>query len=300
MADHDVPNRIDRVFADGRLIDEAVEAAAQDAIDRHRDAGRPIVIARNGHPVEVPVSALSQDRPGHESEDSDSLLSDIEFSKERTPKELGDWVDDRLAAIRRCVDANEPALLHRGLFKRFYEEMYVFRLFVQRLYGERDDVRCALKPHNDPERGYDAIVLDHSSDPKMVTYVQLTTTTFNRDESRRMRYLVKHGWVPWWGPPPTTDEFEELELVVSRAAVLERAFADISQAVARKAPFSHGRDYVLVVSFDDVMWFGTDEDVRALRTFVDERLPAWRLNVATLYIVGISGRTFLSFPASAG
>lgn len=101
MAGHDVPSHIDRVFADGRLVDEAVEAAAQDAIDRHRDAGRPVVIARDGRPVEVPVSALSQDQPGHEPEDPGTILTDTELSKERAPKELGDWVDDRLAAIRR-------------------------------------------------------------------------------------------------------------------------------------------------------------------------------------------------------
>lgn len=30
--------------------------------------------------------------------------------------------------------------------------------------------------------------------------------------------------------------------------------------------------------------------------FVSERLAAWRLDVAALYAVGISGRTFESFP----
>jgi hypothetical protein len=42
----------------------------------------------------------------------------------------------------------------------------------------------------------------------------------------------------------------------------------------------------LVVSFDDFMWFGTEDDRAALRSFVTERLASWRLNVATLYIVG--------------
>lgn len=53
---------------------------------------------------------------------------------------------------------------------------------------------------------------------------------------------------------------------------------------------------VLVVCFDDFMWFGTDDDRAALRSFVTERLATWRLNVAVLYVVGISGRTFESFP----
>jgi hypothetical protein len=65
--------------------------------------------------------------------------------------------------------------------------------------------------------------------------------------------------------------------------------------VREKSGFSFGRYYVLVVSFDDFMWFGTESDRPALRSFVNARLEAWRLNVAVLYIVGISGRTFESF-----
>ena len=40
---------------------------------------------------------------------------------------------------------------------------------------------------------------------------------------------------------------------------------------------------------------GTRDDRAALRAFVSERLAAWRLNIATLYVLGISGRTFESF-----
>jgi hypothetical protein len=282
MTGHDVPNRIDRMFADGRLIDEAVEAAAQDAIDRHRDAGLPVVIARDGRPVEVPVSALSQNLSEHESDDPNTLLTDTELSKERTPKELGDWVDD-------CIDASEPAMLHRGLFKRLYEEMCVFRLFVEGLYGGRDGVRCALNPDDHQHRDYDAVVRDHTTEAPMVTYVQLTTTTFDRNESRRMKKFTKEKIVPAYGPVEVLVAFTHEEM-------LANAFGKIERAVQRKWRFSHGANYVLVVDFDDIMWFGTDDDRAALRSFVSERLAGWRLNVATLYIVGLSGRTFESFP----
>lgn len=288
MADPEVPSHIDHVFADGRLIDEAVEAAAQDAIDRHREAGRPVVIARDGHPVEVPVSALSPDLPESEPEDLDTVLSDAALSKERTPKELGDWVDDRLTAIRRCAEANEPALLHRGTFKRFYEEMYVFRFFVRQLYGERDDVRCALTPHDHRDRDYDAVVKDCATDPPTVTYVQLTTTTFDRDEWLRMNKFLKGGIVSAYGSPDELEWFTHEEM-------LKEAFDKIEQRLQRKSRFRHGRDYVLVLCFDDFMWFGTDDDRAALTSFVTTRLADWALTVETLYIVGISGRTFLSF-----
>jgi hypothetical protein len=41
MATNDQPSRIDQIFADRRLIDEALAAAAVDAADRHRRAGVP-------------------------------------------------------------------------------------------------------------------------------------------------------------------------------------------------------------------------------------------------------------------
>lgn len=114
---------------------------------------------------------------------------------------------------------------------------------------------CSLNSSASADRDYDAVVKDRSTDPPKVTYVQLTTTTFDRNEARQMKYFLKHRWTTRWG-----------------------------------------QNYVLVVSFDDFMWFGTEDDRAALRSFVSERLAAWRLNVATLYVVGISGRTFESFP----
>ena len=174
---------------------------------------------------------------------------------------------------------------HREPFKRFFEEMCVFRLFVERLYGERDSVRCVLNPPDHLDRDYDAVV----NDPPTVTYVQLTITTFDRNESRRMKKFMKDKIVPAYGPA-------EVLVVFTHEEMLANAFGKIERAVQRKWRFSHGANYVLVVDFDDIMWFGTDDDRAALRSFVSERLAGWRLNVATLYIVGLSGRTFESFP----
>jgi hypothetical protein len=84
---------------------------------------------------------------------------------------------------------------------------------------------------------------------------------------------------------------------VSHEELLERAFESIATAATRKASFSYGPGYVLVIAFDDFMWFGTNEDRERLRAFVDARLPSWRLNVETFYVLGISGRTLLSFPS---
>ena len=39
---------IDRIFAEGKEIDEAVKKAVRDAVRRHKQAGNPVVTWRDG------------------------------------------------------------------------------------------------------------------------------------------------------------------------------------------------------------------------------------------------------------
>jgi hypothetical protein len=277
----DQPSRIDQVFADPRWVGEALTAAAADAIERHQRAGVPMVVFRDGRIEHVPAERLAPD--------VDALLKDVDFEAERSASETIAWFEERRSAINSCLMANKPALLHQGRFKRFHEELYPFALWLGHLYADREGVACFLKSSTSTLGDYDAVVKDCATDPATVTYVQLTTTTFDRDESLRMKRFLKGEVVPAYGPP------DELEWV-TQEEMLKDAFDKIEQRVQRKSRFSHGQGYVLVLCFDDFMWFGTDDDRAALTSFVTARLPEWALNVATLYIVGISGRTFLTFP----
>ena len=89
-------------------------------------------------------------------------------------------------------------------------------------------------------------------------------------------------------------------IAFTQAERLQQLFERIDPLLQKKSLSSFGSDHVLVVCFDDFRWFGIEEenDLAALRSFVTAHLPSWGLNVGTLYIVGISGRTFLSFPTS--
>jgi hypothetical protein len=49
---------IDAIFREGTAIRRAIAAAARDAIRRHKQAGVPMVIWRDGKPVWVPASEL--------------------------------------------------------------------------------------------------------------------------------------------------------------------------------------------------------------------------------------------------
>lgn len=283
MAVNDEPSRIDQVFADPRWVEEALTAAAVEAIQQHRRAGVPLAVVRDGHIDHVPADRLALD--------VDTLLLDADFETERTAMELIAWFEERRSAIHGCLMANEPALLHRGRFKRFYEELYPFALWLGHVHLHRQDVISCLNPSASADRDYDAVVKDCATEPPTVMYVQLTTTTFDHNESRRMKKFVKEKLVPAYGP---SDEL----VLLTHEEMLDEAFGKIERAIERKVHFSYGPDHVLVVCFDDFMWFGTDDDRAGLTSFVTARLPSWRLNVATLYIVGISGRTFLTFPMS--
>jgi len=289
MKMNDKPNRIDQIFADERLIGEALAAARADAIDRHRRAGVPLVVVRDGRIEHIPAERLIPD--------VHALLKDADFEAERPASELIAWFEERRSAINNCLMAETPALLHQGRFKKFYGELYPFALWLGHLYAGRDDVTCSLNSSANADSDYDGVVKDHATDPPTATCVQLTTTTFDRGEARRMKYFLEHRWTPRSGQ---VNDAGEAELgFLTQEERLDQAFAAIERVARRKSRFSHGSNYVLVVCFDDFMWFGTEDDRAALAAFVTSRLASWRLSVATLYIVGISGRTFLSFPTSA-
>ncbi len=48
----------DHLFGDGTLIDAALRAAARAALLRHKQAGVPIVIRRDGELVEIPPDQI--------------------------------------------------------------------------------------------------------------------------------------------------------------------------------------------------------------------------------------------------
>jgi hypothetical protein len=53
---------IDKIFADGRLIDKAIRLAAREALLQHKRAGLPIVVYRNGKTVLVPAHKINVGR----------------------------------------------------------------------------------------------------------------------------------------------------------------------------------------------------------------------------------------------
>ena len=55
-------SRIGEMFSDGRKIDDAVRSGVREAILRHKRAGVPVAVWRNGQAVWVPADQVSPRR----------------------------------------------------------------------------------------------------------------------------------------------------------------------------------------------------------------------------------------------
>jgi hypothetical protein len=157
-------------------------------------------------------------------------------------------------------------------------------------------------------RDFDAIIIDYSKLPPSELKVEITST-FSRDEHLRMKYFVQHGEVNALGKPSASGTKKRGHQIhveneaIERTDLLERTFSLIRSRVEGKSvrpnePQRYGRSHVLIVAFDDWEWFELDQDIATLKDFMKKYVLTLSLDFAGLYVVGLSGKTFVSFELS--
>jgi hypothetical protein len=102
------------------------------------------------------------------------------------------------------------------------------------------------------------------------------------------------------GTEKTGHEIHVENEMIAHTDLLERTLSLIQSAVKRKSvnankPQKYGQGHVLIVAFDDWQWFKPEQDMAALKDFVNERVLTIPLDFAVLYVVGLSGHTFVHF-----
>jgi hypothetical protein len=81
----------------------------------------------------------------------------------------------------------------------------------------------------------------------------------------------------------------------SHACVLSEELERIEEAINRKLRKPYGDGTALVVAFDDYIAIRSDEDMNALRTFVQENLIRRITNFRWLALVGWGKRNYVEF-----
>ncbi len=240
--------------------------------------------------------------------DPNSLLTKEELTIPRTPTELSRWWEDKNRLFADCPEARKWALLRKGLFKKFYEELYPLSLFATHLYTGRSDIQVIPNLDN---RDFDATIIDYSTSPPYELKVEITSAVEGYNEYLRMKYFVKHGHVNVWGKlsaSGTEKMGHEIHIeneVIEHTRHLKYSFSLIRSAVQGKSispnkPHKYGQGHVLIVAFDDWQWFNSEQkDMTDLKSFVETHVLTLPLDFAALYVLGLSGKAFVVFETPA-
>jgi hypothetical protein len=236
--------------------------------------------------------------------DPSSLLTEEELITPRSPMALAVWVENKCRAFARNDEAKKWVLLHEGLSKKFHEEVYPLSLLAAHLYSGRHDIHCI--PNIDDKKDFDAVIIDYSTSPASELKFEFTSATDDYEQHLRMKYFLEHDQVNVYGKllvsgtKKTGRKIQVENEMVNHKDLLQRTFSSIKDRAERKSTIpgklkKYGTEYVLVIVFDDWLWFNTDRDRVALENFVKKEILTLPLNFASLYILGLSGKTFLHF-----
>jgi hypothetical protein len=235
--------------------------------------------------------------------DPNSLLTKEELITPRTPTELARWVEGKCRLIADCREAKEWALLRKGLSKKFYEEVYPLSRFVTHLYAGRSDIKCI--PNLD-SRDFDTTIRDYSTSPPSELKVEITSAIEGYEEHLRMKYFLEHGHVSVWdkvsasGNERVGHKIDVENELTADSDLLKQTFSLILSAVKGKSVIpnktpKYGQGHVLIVAFGDWGWFKSKQKMAALKDFVEKDVLTLPLDFAALYVVGLSGKTFVHF-----
>lgn len=243
------------------------------------------------------------------------ILTKEEIQVKRTPKELELWVEKKCNEFENNDEIEDQVLLHKGLFKQFYEEVRPLSLFVNKIYPSSSDILCIPSIDN---KDYDAVIRDCTFSPPHELKVEFTYVTkgvvstsakeCGHDEYLRMEYFIEHRHVNTFGSLTHSEDkntgckINVEDEMIDHIDLLQNTFSLIKSAAEKKSetrkPRKYGKQtHVLVIVFDDWQWFNS-KDMVTLENFMKTEILVKPLNFKTVYILGSSGKTFLSFELS--
>jgi len=223
------------------------------------------------------------------------------MEKGRTPDELSFWCEKKNREFGSSKEGHHYALLKKGLAKKFYEEVFSLNLLANILYKGRTDIGCIPNLSND---NFDAIIRDYSQSLPFDLKVEFTYAVDGHDDHLRMKYLIEHGHVSLTGHLSYSGTEK-----TGHSIVVENEFASHydslvinyslikDRALQKCKPKNYGSNYVLVIIIDDYISprFDKERDIEELKEFTETNLVNLPLDFGELYILGLSGKTFLTF-----
>jgi hypothetical protein len=230
-----------------------------------------------------------------------SILTKEDMGKERTPEELSVWWEEKNREFASSTEGHHYALLKKGrLIKIFFEEIYPLMILANIKYMGRSDIGCIPNLGND---NFDAIVRDYSYSPPNEIKLEFTLASDGHDIHLRIEYLIDYNHVSLTSPlshtgtEKTGHKIAVEGRIPSHDDLLENNFMLIKNSAQKKCNRSYDNNHVLVIIIDDNISprFNNERDIKALKEYTETKLINLPLDFGELYILGLSGKTFLPF-----
>jgi len=241
------------------------------------------------------------------SNESDKILLKEDCERERTPQQLGEWVEEKMRLFyklsKQSGEIKRKVILREDLFKEFHEEIYPLSLFAQYYYKGRADIFFKPEIGN---KNFDVLILNRSK--KVIRRIEITQAHGGHNEQLRMEYFVKHGHVSllgkvtYEGTKRTGRRINVKSEAMDHSKVVENGLTLIDKALQKKSnkPEKHyDIGTFLLLVFDDYIAFRSSKDKSRLDEFIRKKIQSLNLDFQEIFLIGWSGNSFYKFTTSS-
>lgn len=202
------------------------------------------------------------------------MISNEEIETFRKPIEYLQWFESHLDTTGRDRRNREDALLHKGIFKQFYEELFPLYSLLRHKCQEWKESRFRNVIGSQP---YDVEIENN-----YMAYLEIATTDFDYGEWLRMCEFLANGHVS-----SIQDEARPHEEIV------RETMESISIRIKSKSEKDYPDNIGLIVNYNDFSIMYNQEDVIELRSAVDVLKPKWKGTFDSVFLVGPRGDTII-------
>ncbi|MCX5694749.1 MAG: hypothetical protein NT014_06505 [Candidatus Omnitrophica bacterium] len=230
----------------------------------------------------------------------EDYLTETELSQARTPEEFIKWFEQKLAITKDYrEELKNQNILHKGIAKNFYEELFPLYHLLQRKQQEWQGVRITYIPRNQKKQRTKSFdVRLESSDESIPKHIEITQADRDEEEHLRMLYFLEQGSVSTTGKVTKIGTKKtglqisvEDEVGESSKSIAEKIDL-IQKAIDRKTKVTQRPDMTaLLVYFDDYLKYPRGKGQNELDAFLSEN-ESWKKQYMRLFIVSASGELF--------
>ncbi len=224
----------------------------------------------------------------------EDYLSEDEASQARSPKEFIKWFEQKMDLTKNHGEAlKEQNILHEGIAKKFYEELFPLYRLIQRKEDAWYDVMVEYAPG---DQNFDVKL--ESNREFMPKYVEITQADRNEGEHLRVRYFLEHGSVCTSGNV-IKEGTKKIGLKISvedeagdgDESILGK-IEQIKIAIDNKIQVTRRPDRTaLLVYFDDYLKFPRGRGQEEIGAFLSKN-EHWKKQYVRLFVVSASGELF--------